>query len=62
MRAWGGGLPTHIFPVHDIEEHDTDSLDCWCNPDIEEDEGETIVLHNAGDEREKYATGERKTN
>jgi len=49
----------HTLPVGDLREH-VESEDCWCGPEvIEEDLGKNIV-HHALDEREKFETGERK--
>lgn len=48
----------HIVPVNDMRDHETDGLDCWCNPDYDEWEG--LITHNALDGREAYETGQRK--
>jgi hypothetical protein len=48
----------HVLPVNDLREHD-ETLECWCKPEIQEDEGATIVVHNSMDGRGKYETGER---
>ena len=48
----------HIVPVNDTRDHETDGLDCWCNPDYDEWEG--LITHNALDGREAYETGQRK--
>lgn len=48
----------HIVPVDDLMDHETDGLDCWCNPDYDEWEG--LITHNALDGREAYETGQRK--
>lgn len=60
VRETGGRLPTHVYPLHDLRDHDTDGHDCWCNPSIEHVEGDQIIVHNSADGREKFETGERK--
>jgi hypothetical protein len=40
----------HVVPVNDIIEHDTDSMECACNPVIDVDNG--IVIHESLDRRE----------
>lgn len=47
MEIW------HITPVNDIEEHE-ESIDCHCNPTINNEENAQIVVHNAFDGRELY--------
>ena len=42
----------HVYPVHDLKEHDTESLDCWCDPRIENDLPHYVVVHNSADKRE----------
>ena len=41
----------HIFPIGDIEEHDTTGTTCWCVPEITEEYAEIIIIHNAFDGR-----------
>lgn len=48
----------HVFPVNDLQPHETDGGICWCHPLIDLDEG--MIIHNAMDGREQYETGERK--
>lgn len=50
---------THIVPVEDVREHETEPT-CWCRPDWEA-EG-CMYVHHAMDEREAYERGERKPN
>ena len=45
----------HVVPLEDLREHVL--RNCWCSPTIDED---SIVIHNALDEREKFERGERK--
>ena len=40
----------HVYPVNDLKEHDTESLNCDCEPRI--DWEYHIVIHNAWDMRE----------
>ena len=44
---------THVFPIGDIEEHDTTGTTCWCVPEIIEVYSEIIIIHNAFDGRTK---------
>lgn len=41
----------HVVPINDIEEHETDSTTCWCVPQLIEESGEYILIHNAFDGR-----------
>lgn len=48
-----GSENTHVYPVHDLKPHDTDSRQCWCIPLLEHREnGSVIVIHNSSDGRE----------
>ena len=48
---------THVYPLNDFREHDTDNgQTCWCKPTIDDD----VIVHNAMDQRELIETGERK--
>lgn len=47
----------HVLPVNDLREHE-ESSECWCSPHNEE--GGTLIVHNALDQREEIETGERK--
>lgn len=40
----------HVYPVNDHKQHNTDSLYCNCEPEI--DWVNKIVIHNAWDMRE----------
>lgn len=44
----------HIYPTNDLEEHDTESSQCKCNPKLEEieDTGDFLIVHNSFDGRE----------
>ena len=41
----------HVYPIDDIEEHNTDDTACWCVPEITEQYGQIIIIHNAFDGR-----------
>lgn len=43
---------THVFPVNDLVEHETDGGDCVCGPRTEYVDGEWIIVHHALDGRE----------
>jgi hypothetical protein len=49
----------HVVPVADTCEHII-SLDCWCQPYVDEEE-EDVIIHNALDGREDFELGIRKT-
>ena len=40
----------HVYPVNDLREHDTEALNCDCEPRI--DWEYHIVVHNSWDMRE----------
>lgn len=40
----------HIFPLNDYIEHNTDGLNCVCEPKI--DWNDMLVIHNSADGRE----------
>lgn len=42
----------HVYPVNDHKPHDTESLHCTCQPEI--DWENHIVIHNAWDMREAH--------
>jgi hypothetical protein len=42
----------HILPIDDLEPHIESGTSCKCNPKVEIEEGELIVIHNAFDLRE----------
>jgi hypothetical protein len=48
----------HVIPVLDLRNHES-SKDCWCKPQ-QDDENESLWIHNAMDEREYFERGERK--
>lgn len=61
VRETGGRLPTHVYPINDLRDHETNGAPCWCEPEIEDTADETIVVHHSLDGREKFETGERKS-
>lgn len=44
----------HVYPTNDLEEHDTESSQCRCEPTLEEEKGtgDFLVIHNSFDGRE----------
>lgn len=40
----------HVYPIGDTEEHEISST-CWCCPEIKEEYGQLIIIHNAFDGR-----------
>ncbi len=48
----------HVYPLNEFKDHNTDSKECWCQPEY--DEEFDVVIHNSLDQREKYETGELK--
>ena len=47
----------HVYPLHDLREHDTDG-GCWCHP-TEDEDTPGLFLHHSMDGREQFETGER---
>ena len=43
---------THIYPLNDLIEHNTESTDCPCNPEI--DVENMLVIHCEMDMREVF--------
>ena len=41
-----------ILPTNDIKEHDEESTLCECEPTVQYENGEMIIIHNAFDNRE----------
>jgi hypothetical protein len=41
----------HILPLNDLHEHEESST-CHCDPEIIEENGEIIIVHNSFDGRE----------
>lgn len=41
----------NILPINDLQEH-TENSTCECNPKIEFENGEMIIIHNSYDGRE----------
>jgi hypothetical protein len=44
-------MPIHILPTNDIEPHE-EKTTCKCNPKVEFESGEMIIIHNSFDGRE----------
>lgn len=52
-------MAIHVYPLDDWFDHDTESMDCLCEPRVEfvdpetgEPHPEPLVIHNALDQRE----------
>lgn len=45
---------THIYPLNDWIEHKLEGTGCVCEPRIEIEDGELIVIHNSADGRKEY--------
>ena len=45
----------HVYPTNDLKPHDTESGQCWCNPQSDD----FVVIHNAADGREDYEAGRK---
>ena len=43
----------HVIPLNDLLEHDTDSKECWCDPEIKVEGAVLVVVHNSFDGREE---------
>lgn len=41
----------HVVPINDTKEHD-ESMACHCRPEIQPQEGNYVIVHNAFDGRE----------
>ena len=52
----------HIEPINDLDDHNTDGIECHCNPKLQiQDNGGLVVVHNSYDGREMEEYG-RKPN
>lgn len=57
------GETVHVFPLNDLVEHNTDSPDCICGPEVERVEGEDgdgwlITYHSLDGREQEEARGE----
>jgi len=53
----------HVFPLNDEREHDTgDTTTCWCDPKLDTENSEMIVIHNSADCRELIEQAEEIKN
>jgi len=41
-----------VYPLRDKREHDLDGACCWCDPVVDWEGPEALVIHNALDGRE----------
>lgn len=58
----------HVYPTSDERPHDTESLECWCDPAVEYLDPDGIpypegplIIHHAADCRELIEEAERIT-
>ena len=49
----------HIYPVNDLIEHNTDSIECACNPKLDFDA--KLVIHNSLDRREVFENDKKSS-
>ncbi len=43
----------HIYPINDEREHEIgDTTTCWCDPKLDLEQPEMLVIHNSADGRE----------
>lgn len=42
----------HVYPVNDLTEHELEGTCCWCQPDVDWNQPEVLVVHNSADGRE----------
>ena len=42
----------HVYPLNDVWGHVTDGEDCPCEPEIKEENGTLLIVHNSFDHRE----------
>ncbi len=49
---------THVYPLGDLREHEL-TVDCWCEPLMEEGDVGVLVIHNSMDRREEYEEGRK---
>ena len=40
----------HVYPIDDLQEHNAEDHNCWCDPKI--DWKLQLIIHNALDDRE----------
>lgn len=53
----------HVYPLNDEREHDTrDTTTCWCDPQLDIENAEMIVIHNSLDGRELIEQAEEIKN
>jgi hypothetical protein len=53
----------HVYPLNDEREHETgDTTTCWCDPKLDIDNPEMIVIHNSADGRELIEQAEEIKN
>jgi len=50
----------HVYPLRDWIEHKIEGTGCVCEPRVEPENGEMIVIHNSADGRELTEEGKRR--
>jgi hypothetical protein len=43
----------HVLPLHDLLEHNSDSPECMCDPQVEIVGASLLIIHNSYDGREE---------
>lgn len=61
VLLYGRPVATHVVPNGDLHRHQLDPT-CWCEPDEDSITDVPLWVHNAADDREAYASGEREPN
>lgn len=52
----------HVEPLNDLMAHNTNDIDCECNPKLEKQiSGAYVVIHNAWDSRELKEQGKKES-
>lgn len=49
----------HIIPLGDLREHSLTAA-CWCEPDLDEEGLDNVLVHHALDGREAFERGLRR--
>jgi hypothetical protein len=42
----------HVYPVNDTQQHELEGTCCWCEPHVDWNQPEAVVVHNSADGRE----------
>ena len=49
------GLPSAVYPLDDLRDHDPDNTACWCQPTMTDG----ILVHHSMDRREDWEEGRK---